>query len=100
MSMRNSVKGVVILACAVSLFPYLIPDVWYSLDRTRGFHFPIVALDFLWASIWLILVLLALKMSDWDRKLFWLFALFPVACGPLLLMGYLFLQWTVSGFAP
>ncbi len=93
-------KALVALTCMVSMIPYIIP---YSLQYTRdstGSYVPSIAIDFLGPVIWFALLLTTLIVGKWERKLFWLFALFPVACGPLLVTGYIMFHAWLFGFAP
>lgn len=99
--LKLSTKILVVLTGAGSLLPYLIPYEWqYSFDPTKGQYIPTHTFDFLASVTWLVLLLATLMVGNWDRKLFWLFVLFPVAFGPWLFTLYFALYAWLTGFAP
>lgn len=85
-------RVLIVLACASSLLPYLL--VGYVGDWSTE------ALGFTGSGIWLTLVLATLVSGKWERKLWWLFALFPIAFGPQLAALLLLILFTLRGFAP
>jgi hypothetical protein len=90
----------VILSCATAFLPYLIPyDMQYA-EVSSGRYVPNKLMDILPPIIWLGVVVLTLAVGRWDRKLFWLFALFPIAFGYWLFYLYLALSVWLFGFAP
>jgi hypothetical protein len=62
--MASTKTKLVVLTCAASILPYLIPYVWGSVDFTRGYDFPIYTIFFLGAAIWLVLLIITLKVGD------------------------------------
>ncbi len=99
--LKLSTKILAVLTCATSLLPYLIPyDLQYSFDPTKGQYIPTYTFDFLAAATWLTLLIITLIVGKWQTKLFWLFALFPVALGPTLFTLYFALYAWLTGFAP
>lgn len=50
--------------------------------------------------IWVFFVIVTMMVERWDRKLFWLFGLSPLAFGLWLLYGYFALHAWLFGFAP
>lgn len=93
-------KILLILTCSASLLPYVIPyDLQYSVDP-NGRVVPNYTFEVLAGLIWLVLVIITLKIWGWQRKLFWLFALFPVAFGPWLFILLFALYAWLTGFAP
>lgn len=72
-----------ILACVSSLLPYFLPR--YLL----GWRIEITAL--IASGVWLVLVLATQISGGWTRRLWFLWLLFPVAFGPLLIGLYMFI---------
>lgn len=83
-----------ILACASSFLPYVI------LYLASAYGTLSVDLSTIGSLIWLLLVIVALKTNQWQRSLFWLFAFFPVAFGPWLVIFYMMLHAWLFDFAP
>jgi hypothetical protein len=77
-----------------------ISNIWTYFDFHGGRWNPSIFMNLLLEITWLCLVLITLKMGQWDRRLYWLFLLFPVAFGPLLFMGLFFASVWLFGFAP
>ena len=93
-------KGLLVTVSSLaSLLPYLILYTWYSVDFTRGYDFSL-PLAFVGSLVWLTLTIITLIVGNWQRKLFWLFALFPVAFGPWLVILYIYIHAWLFGFAP
>ena len=92
-------RVLVALTCVASLLPYLILQGWYSVDFTRGYDFSL-PLAFLGSLLWLLLLAITLQISRWERRLFWLFALFPVAFGPWLVILYIYVHAWLFDFGP
>lgn len=83
-----------ILTCASSFLPYVI------LYLASAYGTLSVDLSAIGSLIWLLLVISTLKANQWQRKLLWLVALFPVAFGPWLVILYLYIHAWLFGFAP
>ena len=99
-TLNFSRKGFLVAVSSVaSLLPYLILYTWYSVDFTRGYDFSL-PLAFVGSLLWLTLTTITLVVGHWQRKLFWLFALFPVAFGPWLVILYIYIHAWLFGFAP
>jgi|SRR5712692_5949988 len=94
---RNTI--LIAVTCISSLLPYLILYTWFSLDITRGYDFSLPA-SFFGSIIWLLLTIWTLVVRKGEHKFFWLFALFPVAFGPWLVIAYMKLHAWLTGFAP
>jgi hypothetical protein len=99
--LKLSTKILVVLTGSGSILPYLIPYEWqYSFDPKTGQYIPTHTFDFLAPVAWVLLLVATLMVANWDRKLFWLFALIPVAFGPCLFTLYFAVYAWLFGFAP
>jgi hypothetical protein len=99
-TLNFSRKGfLVAISFLASLLPYLILYTWYSVDFTRGYDLSL-PLAFVGSLLWLVLTTITLFVGHWQRKLLWLFALFPVAFGPWLVILYIYIHAWLFGFAP
>ena len=91
----------VLITCMASLLPYLIPYEWeYSFDPKKQEYIPTYTVEVLASLLWVIPLFVTLIVGRWNRKLFWLFALFPIAFGPWLFLLYFALSYRTHGFAP
>ncbi len=86
------------------LWALLMPNVvlnlfWDIYVKFDSFHRPLIYHSTI-AVIWILFVILSLKFSKWDKRFYWLFVLFPFACRYFLLGVFLFLIWSIFGFAP
>ena len=99
--LKLSTKVLVLLTCAASLLPYVIPyNLQYSFDPAKGHYVPTYTFEFLAGATWVALLTMTLIVGRWERKLFWLFALLPMAFGPMLFTLYFALYAWLIGFAP
>jgi hypothetical protein len=83
-------------ACASSLLPYFLSRI--PVDYAVKFN-PFL-LFFLGPLVWLMLVLATLLVGKWNRKIWWLFILFPVAFGPILFILLMVVVSFLTGLAP
>lgn len=90
----------ILLSCVTAFLPYNIPYNMQYAEIAPGRYEPIVLMDILPPIIWLGFVVSTLAVGRWERKLFWLFALFPIAFGYWLFYLYLALSVWLFGFAP
>ena len=73
------------ISCATSLLPYIV--MLSSPYPFRWRVLPVLLMPALATSvIWLVVVIITLAVGKWERKLFWLFGLVPVAFGPWILL--------------
>ena len=84
------------MTCASSLLPYLLPSV--PIDYAIKLN-PFV-LFFVGPFVWSVLVFATLLVGGWERKLWWLFILFPVAFGPLLSILLMVFISFITGLKP
>jgi hypothetical protein len=83
-------RPMVWLSCLASLVPYAI--IFSSPYSSRSSILPVHLLVGSFGSlVWLVVVIITLAVGKWNRNLFWLLALFPVAFGPGLFLFYLLL---------
>ena len=76
------------LSCLASLLPYAI--IFSSPYPLRSSILPVhLFVGSMGSLVWLVVVIATLAVGKWARKLFWLWALFPVAFGPGLFLLYL-----------
>lgn len=84
------------MACACSVLPYFLTRV--PVDYAIRLN-PFV-LFFAGPFVWLALVFATLLAGRWDRRIWWLFILFPVAFGPILFILLMVFVSFITGLAP
>lgn len=90
-------KFLVWAASLAALLPYALPHIWLFLG---GDWKHVFAIELLGGIVWLVLALVALSYSGWQKKLLWILTLFPVAFGPSLFVLWLWIGLKIGGFAP
>jgi len=81
-------KLLVVLTCLASLLPYaLIIVVSFAVGLSPAYRSSL-SLALIGGIAWLVLVVATLIVGGWERRLYWLLALFPIAFGPWLLVLY------------
>jgi hypothetical protein len=94
MKRKMSTLLLAVVTCAVSFLRYITPYEWhYSINLTTGQHIPTYTFDVFVSILWVMLLVATLIVGQWNRKLFWLFALFPIAFAPWLLLLYFALSY-------
>jgi hypothetical protein len=96
----SRLRVLVIVTSASSLLPYVLPSLWYSLDSTKGYDLSAIPFAFIGSLLWLLLIVITLQINRWERRFFWLLALFPVGFGPWLVILYIYIHAWLFGFAP
>jgi len=86
---KMHILTMIIFTCMASFSPYLLFYAIPAINKTY-----LLVFGFL---IWLILLIFTLKLGAWNKKLFWLFMLFPIAAGPFLLFLFLLFSFYLSG---
>jgi hypothetical protein len=90
----------IVLSCATAFLPYLIPYNMRYEEISPGRYEPIESMYILPPIIWLGFVVSTMAVGRWERKLFWLFTLFPIAFGYWLFYLYFATSVWLFGFAP
>lgn len=86
---KQILRTMVIVDCLAAFLPYLLIQF---VPKISG-HL----LIFLGFLIWSILTVFIFKIGDWNKKLFWLLALLPIAAGPYLMAGLVYLSFYFGG---
>lgn len=85
-----------VLTCASSLLPYLLSH----LPLDYAIRLNPLALFFAGPAVWLVMVFATLSVGGWERRLWWLLILFPVAFGPLLSILFMVFISLFTGLRP
>lgn len=89
------------LTCLAAFSPYVMPAEWFYRKVGERQWERIFAMDYLGPGIWLALLIVTLIIGRWQRKLFWLLLLFPIAFGFWIFYAFfVFDIWLRGGFAP
>lgn len=98
---RYALRILIVLTCLAAFVPYVLPAKWMYTKVAEKQWEPNFAMDYLGPGLWLALLLATLIVGRWQRNLFWLLALFPVAFGYWIFYGFFVLDiWLRGGFAP
>lgn len=81
-------KVLVLSTCVTAVLPYGIILLLATHGRMSLAYRSALAIFDIFASLWIALLVVTLIVGQWQRKLFWLLILLPVACATWLLTLY------------
>ena len=98
----------IVLTCLAAFLPYVMPYSWeFTTDDggkyvrdAEGRYVRNIAYDYIGPGVWSSLLIVTLIVGKWNRKLYRLLILFPVAFGFWIGYAYFALHAWLFGFAP